>query len=152
MRCPFCGTLDTQVKDSRQSEDGRSIKRRRYCINCHSRFTTFERIELRELTVIKKDGARRPFDREKILRAISLAVRKRPITTEQIDFLIDNLIQKMEKNGESEIPSNFIGEQIMLELAKLDQVAYVRFASVYHDFTEAKDFENFLSKLRNSKD
>ncbi len=147
MRCLFCGTLDTQVKDSRQSEDGRTIKRRRYCINCHSRFTTFERIELRELTVIKKNGTKRPFDREKIMRAINLAVRKRSISTEQIELLVDNIVQQIEKIGESEIQSYFIGEFIMSELAKLDQVSYVRFASVYHDFTEAKDFENFLSKL-----
>jgi transcriptional repressor NrdR len=147
MRCPFCGTLDTQVKDSRQSEDCRSIKRRRYCINCHSRFTTFERIELREITVIKKNGTKRPFDREKMMRAINLAVRKRPITSEQIELLVDNIVQKIERLGESEIQSHFIGEQIMSELAKLDQVAYVRFASVYHDFNETKDFENFLGKL-----
>ena len=151
MRCPFCGTLDTQVKDSRQSEDGRSIKRRRYCINCHSRFTTLERIELRELTVLKKDGSKRPLERDKIMRALSLAVRKRPISSEQIDFLVDNIVQNLEKAGESEIPSHVIGEKIMTELAKLDQVAYVRFASVYHDFSEAKDFENFLSKMSKAK-
>lgn len=151
MRCPFCGTLDTQVKDSRQSEDGRSIKRRRFCINCHSRFTTFERIEMRELIVIKKDGSKRPLEREKIIRALNLAVRKRPITNDQIEFLVDNIVQSLEKAGENEIPSHAIGERIMAELAKLDQVAYVRFASVYHDFSEAKDFENFLNKMSKSK-
>lgn len=147
MRCPFCGTLDTQVKDSRQSDDGRTVKRRRYCVNCHSRFTTFERIELREITVIKKDGSKRPFDREKIVKAINLAVRKRPVTEEQVEFLVDSIEQNVEKTGESEVRSHVIGEKIIYELAKLDQVAYVRFASVYHDFNEAKDFENFLREL-----
>ena len=147
MRCPFCTASDTQVKDSRHSEDERTIKRRRYCLNCHSRFTTFERIELRELSVVKKDGSKRPFDREKIMREVNLAVRKRPVTEEQIERLVDLVAQRIEKTGEHEVASHFIGEQIMQELAKLDQVAYVRFASVYHDFTEAKDFENFLRQL-----
>lgn len=148
MRCPFCSTLDTQVKDSRQSEDGRMVKRRRYCINCHSRFTTLERVEVRELTVIKKDGSKRPFDRQKLLRAISLAARKRPITAEQIEFLVDSIESSLEKTGESEVHSNVIGERVIKELARLDQVAYVRFASVYHDFNNAKDFENFLQIIQ----
>lgn len=147
MRCPHCATLDTQVKDSRQSEDGRIIKRRRYCINCHSRFTTLERIELRELTVIKKDGSKRPFDREKMVKAINLAIRKRPVTQEQVESLVDSIQQNLEKSGETEVSSNVIGEKIILELAKLDQVAYVRFASVYHDFNDAGDFEKFLNEL-----
>ena len=147
MRCPFCGDEDTQVKDSRQSSDNSSIKRRRFCPNCNSRFTTHERIELRELTVLKKDGSKRPFDRQKILHSVSLAVRKRPISNEQIEKLVDTIAQKIEQSGELEIASKNIGQMTMSELAKLDDVAYVRFASVYHDFSGTKDFENFLHNL-----
>ncbi|MBP9791723.1 MAG: transcriptional repressor NrdR [Rickettsiales bacterium] len=147
MRCPFCLTDDTQVKDSRQSADGRFVKRRRYCTKCDSRFTTHERIEHREIIVIKKDGHKRLFDRDKLLKAIYVAVRKRDIDNDQIELLVDNIIKDIEQSGESEVKSKKIGEAVMMALAKLDQVAYVRFASVYHDFSEAKDFEEFLSKL-----
>lgn len=151
MRCPFCLTEDTQVKDSRQGADGRFVKRRRYCANCDSRFTTHERIELREITVTKKDGTKRLFDRDKLLKAIFLAVRKRDIDNDKIELLVDNIIKDIEQSGESEVDSKKIGHAVMNALAKLDQVAYVRFASVYHDFSEAKDFEEFLSKLAQGK-
>lgn len=151
MRCPFCLADDTQVKDSRQGADGRFVKRRRFCPKCGSRFTTHERIELREITVTKKDGTKRLFDRDKLLKAIFLAVRKRDIDNDQIELLVDNIIKDIEQSGESEVDSKKIGQAVMDALAKLDQVAYVRFASVYHDFSEAKDFEEFLSKLAKGK-
>lgn len=151
MLCPFCGAEDTQVKDSRQSLDGRSVKRRRVCLKCNSRFNTYEKIEIRELTVIKKDGSRRPFDQQKIFNSINLAVRKRLIPLDRIELLVDNIVKKIEKSGEAEITSGKIGEMIMEELAKLDDVAYVRFASVYHDFSEIRDFENFLNKIDKNK-
>jgi transcriptional repressor NrdR len=147
MRCPFCLAEDTQVKDSRQSVDGRSVKRRRYCAKCDSRFTTHERIELREILVIKKDGTKRLFDRDKLLKAIYLAVRKRDIDNDKIELMVDNIIKDIEQSGESEVSSTKIGKAAMEALAKLDEVAYVRFASVYHDFSEAKDFEEFLGNL-----
>lgn len=147
MRCPFCGHLDTQVKDSRPSEDGLAIRRRRYCPECESRFTTFERVQIRELTVVKNDGEKRPFDRDKILRSISLATRKRNVDQEEVEKLVNNIVRKLERQGESEIKTSAIGEEIMEGLKKLDQVAYIRFASVYRDFSEPKDFENFVGKL-----
>ena len=147
MRCPFCLTEDTQVKDSRQGADGRFVKRRRYCANCDSRFTTHERIELREILVVKKDGTKRLFDRDKLLNAIYIAARKRDIDNDKIELLVDNLIKDLEQSGESEVSSTKIGKAVMDALAKLDQVAYVRFASVYNDFSEAKDFEEFLGKI-----
>lgn len=147
MKCPFCGNADTQVKDSRPSEDGMAIRRRRYCPACNSRFTTFERVQLRELTVLKKNNVRRPFDRDKITRSISMAVRKRPVTPDQVEQLVNNIVRKLESLGESEIPTPKIGEIVMEELKELDEVAYVRFASVYRNFREAKDFENFIDEL-----
>lgn len=150
MRCPFCGTEDTQVKDSRQGLDSRSVKRRRFCMNCSSRFTTYERLELREITVIKKDGSKRPFDREKTADSIRVAIRKRSITNEQVEMIVNNLIKKIEKSGDFEVTTKEIGQIVMEELAKLDDVAYVRFASVYHDFANVKDFENFLHKISSS--
>lgn len=147
MRCPFCLAEDTQVKDSRQTPDGRIIKRRRYCAKCESRFTTHERIELREIFVIKKDGSKKLFDRDKVLKAIYLAIRKRDIDSDKIELLVDNIIKDIEQTGENEVSSKKIGMAVMDALAKLDQVAYVRFASVYHDFSEAKDFEEFLNKM-----
>lgn len=147
MKCPFCGHTDTQVKDSRPSEDGLTIRRRRYCPECNSRFTTFERVQLRELTVVKKNGERRLFDRDKLARSLQLALRKRPVTPEQTEQLVTRITQKLESLGESEIPTAMIGTIIMEELKKLDTVAYIRFASVYKDFREAKDFEDIVGEL-----
>jgi len=147
MKCPFCGHSDTQVKDSRPSEDGLTIRRRRFCPECNSRFTTFERVQLRELTVLKKNGEHRMFDREKLARSLGIALRKRPVTSEQVEQLITRIIQKLESLGESEIPSSMIGKTIMEELKKVDSVAYIRFASVYRDFREAKDFENIVGEF-----
>ena len=135
------------MKDSRPSEDGLTIRRRRYCPECNSRFTTFERVQLRELTVVKKNGERRLFDRDKLGRSLQLALRKRPVTVEQIEQLITRITQKLESLGESEIPTQMIGMTIMEELKKLDHIAYIRFASVYKDFREAKDFENIVGEL-----
>jgi transcriptional repressor NrdR len=148
MKCPFCGFLDTQVKDSRPSEDGSTIRRRRYCPKCDSRFTTFERVQLRELIVIKRDGERKQFDREKIRRSILLSTRKRPVTEDQVEAVVDKIVSKFEKSGESEINAIAIGSEVMAELSKLDKVAYIRFASVYKDFTDAKDFEEFVNTIK----
>jgi transcriptional repressor NrdR len=147
MKCPFCGFEDTQVKDSRPSDDGLTIRRRRFCPECNSRFTTFERVQLRELTVLKKNGERRMFDRDKLMRSLGIALRKRPVTSEQIEQLATRITQKLESLGESEIPTSMIGTIIMDELKKLDSVGYIRFASVYRDFREAKDFENIVEEL-----
>ncbi len=150
MRCPFCGNDDTQVKDSRPTEDNSAIRRRRFCPNCGARFTTFERIQLRELTVIKKNGLKAPFDRDKLARSIMIATRKRPIDPERIERLINGIVRRLESSGESEIKSDSIGELVMDGLAALDKVAYVRFASVYRNFREAKDFEDFIGSLSGS--
>ncbi len=147
MRCPFCGFEETQVKDSRPSEDNSAIRRRRFCTACGSRFTTFERVQLRELTVIKKDKSKMPFDRDKLQRSITIAVRKRPISPEQVELIVNSIQRQLEVSGESEIPSDQIGEMVMEALSGLDPVAYVRFASVYRDFREAKDFKAFISSL-----
>ncbi|MDE0717227.1 MAG: transcriptional regulator NrdR [Rhodospirillaceae bacterium] len=147
MRCPFCGGDDTQVKDSRPTEDGSSIRRRRFCANCGSRFTTFERVQLRDLVVVKKNGQRVPFDRDKLFRSLSIALRKRPIAEDRIDRIVSSITRRLESSGESDIPAQHIGELVMEALAGLDQVAYVRFASVYKNFREAKDFEQFLGSL-----
>ena len=147
MRCPFCNHEDTQVKDSRPSEDGSSIRRRRFCPACNSRFTTFERVQLRELTVVKTNNERKLFDREKIARSMSIALRKRPVDADAVEMAINRIVQKLESEGESDIPTRRIGALVMEELKKLDAVAYIRYASVYRDFGEAKDFENFVDKL-----
>jgi transcriptional repressor NrdR len=147
MRCPFCGDDDTQVKDSRPTEENNVIRRRRYCPSCGSRFTTFERVQLRELTVVKKDGSRTPFDREKLARSIEIAVRKRPVEPERVERVVSGIVRQLESSGETEIPSSMIGEMVMDALLALDQVAYVRFASVYRNFREAKDFEKFIGSL-----
>lgn len=147
MKCPFCGHPDTQVKDSRPSEDGLTIRRRRYCPECNSRFTTFERVQLRELTVLKKNGERRMFDRDKLARSVNMALRKRPVTQEQIELLVTRIAQKLESLGENEIPTSLVGKIVMEELKKIDTVAYIRFASVYRDFREAKDFEDIVEEL-----
>jgi transcriptional repressor NrdR len=147
MRCPFCGHDDTQVKDSRPTEDNTAIRRRRYCPSCGARFTTFERIQLRELTVIKKGGERVPFDRDKLARSISIATRKRPVEPDRVERLINSIVRRLESAGENEVTSEMIGELVMEGLAALDSVAYVRFASVYRNFREAKDFEDFVGKI-----
>ncbi len=147
MRCPFCGAEDTQVKDSRPAEEGGSIRRRRQCPACGARFTTFERVQLRDLIVVKKDGRRAPFDREKLARSLRIATRKRGIDEERIDQLVNGIVRRIETTGESEVPSRRIGELAMEGLAQLDQVAYVRFASVYKDFADARDFDEFIRRL-----
>ena len=147
MRCPFCGHGDTQVKDSRPTEDNSAIRRRRYCPDCASRFTTFERVQLRELSVIKKSGEKSPFDRDKLMHSLSIALRKRPVEDDRIERIVNSIQRRLETLGESEIPTKVIGEMVMDHLANLDQVAYVRFASVYRNFREAKDFEEFVGQL-----
>ena len=152
MRCPFCGNDDTQVKDSRPTEDNTAIRRRRFCPACGARFTTFERVQLRELTVMKKTGKLVPFDRDKLARSIQIALRKLPIDPERIERLTTGIVRRLESMGESEIPSDVIGEMVMDALANVDQVAYVRFASVYKNFREAKDFENFVENIQTGGD
>ena len=147
MRCPFCGNDDTQVKDSRPTEDNNAIRRRRQCTNCGARFTTFERVQLRELTVVKANGKRETFDRDKLLRSMTVALRKRPVEVERTERVVNSIVRRLESSGESEIPTALVGELIMDALASLDQVAYVRFASVYRNFREARDFEDFIEKL-----
>jgi transcriptional repressor NrdR len=147
MRCPFCGSDETQVKDSRPTEENSAIRRRRACDNCGQRFTTFERIQLRELTVIKNSGSREPLDREKLARSMRIALRKRPVDPERVELVINGIIRRLEGSGETEVRSDDIGQLIMDALASLDQVAYVRFASVYRNFREARDFEDFLGTL-----
>ena len=147
MRCPFCGHDDTQVKDSRPTEDNSAIRRRRFCPSCGSRFTTFERVQLRELTVVKRSGRRVQFDRDKLARSIQTALRKRPVDPERVERVINSIVRRLESSGESDIPSTQIGELVMDALANLDSVAYVRYASVYRNFREAKDFEDFVGKL-----
>lgn len=147
MRCPYCGSQDSQVKDSRPAEDGGAIRRRRVCPDCNGRFTTFERIQLRELQVLKKSGKKVPFDRDKLARSIEVALRKRPVDPERIERLISGIVRRLEQSGDQEIPSDTIGEMVMEALKGLDDVAYVRFASVYRDFREAKDFESLIGEL-----
>jgi transcriptional repressor NrdR len=146
MRCPFCGHSESQVKDSRPSEDGASIRRRRLCPECGGRFTTFERVQLRELTIIKRSGRRAPFDREKLVRSISVAIRKRPVEPERVEQLVNGIVRQLESMGETEIGSNVVGELVMKALEGLDDVAYVRYASVYRDFKQTDDFAEFLRK------
>jgi transcriptional repressor NrdR len=147
MRCPFCSSEDTQVKDSRPSEDGAAIRRRRYCPDCAGRFTTFERVQLRELTVLKRSGRRTPFDRDKLARSVSVALRKRPVEPERIERMVSGIVRQLESLGESEVKSEQIGALVMEGLKNLDDVAYVRFASVYKNFREARDFEELLGEL-----
>ncbi|MDQ1079797.1 transcriptional regulator NrdR [Pseudoroseomonas cervicalis] len=147
MRCPFCGSEDTQVKDSRPADDGAAIRRRRSCPSCGARFTTFERVTLRELTVVKSDQRRVPFDRDKLARSIRIALRKRPVDEDRIERIVNGIQRRLEAEGESEITSRAIGEMVMETLKELDQVAYVRFASVYRNFGEASDFRAFLGSL-----
>jgi len=152
MRCPFCGHEDTQVKDSRPTEDSAAIRRRRSCPACGARFTTFERVQLRELMVVKKDGEKVPFDREKLMRSFHIALRKRPVDEERIERIVNSIQRRLETLGEQEIPTKVIGEMVMDNLADLDPVAYVRFASVYRNFREARDFEEFVGKLGGQDD
>jgi transcriptional repressor NrdR len=147
MRCPYCGNDDTQVKDSRPTEDGNAIRRRRVCGTCGGRFTTFERVQLRELTVLKRSGRRVPFDRDKLMRSVQVALRKRPVEAERIERMVNGIVRQLESTGESEINSEEIGQLVMEGLKSVDDVAYVRFASVYRDFREAKDFEAVLGEL-----
>jgi transcriptional repressor NrdR len=147
MRCPSCSSLDTQVKDSRPTEDSGAIRRRRVCLACNFRFTTFERVQLRELIVIKRNGRRAPFDRDKLLRSLQIALRKRPVEPERVERTVSKIVRELESLGESEITTETIGEMIMENLRELDDVAYVRFASVYRNFREAKDFRAVLGEL-----
>ena len=147
MRCPYCGNAETQVKDSRPSEDGAAIRRRRNCPDCGGRFTTFERVQLRELMVVKRSGRRVPFDRDKLMRSVQIALRKRPVEQERVERMVSGLVRRLESLGESEIKADFIGKLVMEGLRGLDDVAYVRFASVYKNFREAKDFEELLGEL-----
>lgn len=147
MRCPFCGHEDSQVKDSRPTEDGAAIRRRRQCEGCAARFTTFERIQLRELVVLKSEDRRQPFDRDKLLRSVSIACRKRPIDQVRIEKLVSGIQRQLETQGDGEVSSTRIGEMVMEGLKSLDSVAYIRFASVYKDFTEARDFEEFAGNV-----
>ena len=146
MRCPFCGHAESQVKDSRPSEDGAAIRRRRLCPECGGRFTTFERVQLRELTILKRSGRRTPFERDKLSRSIAIATRKRSIDPDRIERMISSIVRQLESMGETELPSSTIGELIMKHLKQLDDVAYVRYASVYRDFRETQDFARFLGE------
>ncbi len=146
MKCPFCGHLESQVKDSRPSEDGAAIRRRRSCPECEGRFTTFERVQLRELTILKKSGRRTPFAREKLQRSIDIALRKRPVDAERVERMVSSIVRQLESRGETEIESSVVGELVMKALKALDEVAYVRYASVYRDFRETQDFARFLGK------
>jgi transcriptional repressor NrdR len=151
MRCPFCGHEETQVKDSRPTEDNSSIRRRRQCPACGARFTTFERVQLRELMVIKKDNNRTVFDREKLVRSINISCRKRPVNPDKIELITNSIQRRLESSGETEIPTKVIGELVMDALKELDRVAYLRFASVYKDFQETDDFRKFIDKNLNLK-
>ena len=152
MRCPFCGHDDSQVKDSRPSEDNSAIRRRRHCPECGGRFTTFERVQLRDLVVVKKSGRKVPFDRDKLLRSVEIAVRKRNVDPERIDRAVTGIVRQLESSGETEVASGEVGRLVMEALKSLDDVAYVRFASVYRNFREAKDFHDVLGELRGDED
>ena len=152
MRCPFCAHEDSQVKDSRPSEDNAAIRRRRHCPECGGRFTTFERVQLRELIVVKKSGRRETFDRDKLERSINHALRKRPVERERVERTVTGIVRRLESMGENEIPANVIGELVMQALASLDKVAYIRFASVYKNFRETRDFEKLIGDLEGEDD
>lgn len=152
MRCPYCTNHDTQVKDSRPTEDGSAIRRRRICSGCGGRFTTFERVQLRELTVLKKSGKRVPLDRDKLTRSVSTAIRKRDLAPDRVEQMISGIVRQLESQTEGDITSDQIGKLVMEGLKHVDEVAYVRFASVYKDFQEAKDFEGFLSELEEDEE
>lgn len=152
MRCPYCGSTNTQVKDSRPSEDHTAIRRRRVCADCSGRFTTFERVQLRELTVVKKNGRRAPFDRDKLMRSIQIALRKRSVDPERVERMVSGIVRRLENMGDGDIKSQTIGRLVMEGLKGLDDVAYVRFASVYKNFREARDFEALLGELAGEED
>ncbi len=152
MRCPFCNSEDTQVKDSRQAEDGSAVRRRRLCGSCGGRFTTFERVQLRELTVVKKTGRRVAFDRDKLARSVMIALQKRPVEPERVEQMISGVVRQLESAGNSDITSDQIGELVMEGLSRLDKVAYVRYASVYRDFRATEDFEAFIEEENLVKD
>ncbi len=152
MRCPFCASEDSQVKDSRHTEDGNAIRRRRLCGSCGSRFTTFERIQLRELTVMKKNGRTLPFDREKLARSTRIALQKRPVTAEQIERMVSGIVRRLESSGDAEISTEMIGQMVMESLLNLDHVAYVRYASVYQDFNNVTDFAAFIREEKLTTD
>ena len=152
MRCPYCGGEETQVKDSRSTEDDTAIRRCRVCLTCGGRFTTFERVQLRELTVVKRSGRRVPFDRDKLMRSVQVAMRKRPTPSEQVEQMVSGIVRQLESSGESEITAEEIGNLVMAALKTVDDVAYVRFASVYKDFREARDFEAFIGELAQPDD
>ena len=152
MRCPFCGNEETQVKDSRPSEDSAAIRRRRFCPGCDQRFTTFERVQLREMTVVKAGNRRQPFDRDKLIRSMQVALRKRPVDPERVERMVNGIVRQLESAGENEVQAGEIGQLVMEGLKGIDDVAYVRFASVYRDFREAKDFEAVLGELSGEAD
>mgnify|MGYP005643573463 FL=1 len=152
MRCPFCSFIDTQVKDSRPSQDHAAIRRRRFCPSCGSRFTTFERVQLRELTVVKRDDSRTPFERDKLMRSINIATRKRPVDPEDIERMVNGIVRRLETLGENDVTSTAIGELVMDGLSQLDSIAYVRFASVYRNFRETKDFEDFIEEIHSDQE
>lgn len=151
MRCPFCGNTDTQVKDSRPAEDHAAIRRRRLCPSCGGRFTTYERVQLRDLVVVKKNGKREDFDRDKLARSIRIAMQKRPVEVDRVEQMISGIVRRLESTGDSDVESDSIGEIVMDALARIDTVAYVRFASVYKNFQAADDFEEFVHELRPPK-
>ena len=152
MRCPFCNHEDTQVKDSRPAEESVAIRRRRECTECNARFTTFERIQLRDMTVIKSGDRRQPFDRDKVSRSMQVALRKRPVSVEEIEKTVSHIVRQLESHGEPEIKSGQIGEPVMKALAKLDTVGYIRYASVYRDFCKPEDFKDFLEETRHLRE
>jgi len=152
MRCPYCGSINTQVKDSRPTEDHAAIRRRRVCADCSGRYTTFERVQLRELMVVKKNGRRVPFDRDKLKRSVQIALRKRPVDPERVERMVSGIVRRLENMGEGDISSETIGRLVMEALRALDDVAYVRFASVYKNFREARDFEALLGELTGTED
>ena len=152
MQCPFCNNQETQVRDSRPTEENSAIRRRRQCLACGGRFTTFERIQMRDLTVVKRSGKRAPFDRDKLMRSVEISVRKRSIDPDVIERMVTGIVRQLESTGETDIPSNLIGSLIMAALREVDMVSYVRFASVYKNFREVKDFEDFVGELGNPCD
>ena len=152
MRCPFCSQSDTQVKDSRPSEDDQAVRRRRLCNSCGGRFTTFERVQLREVIVLKSDGKAEPFDRDKLHRSIAVALRKRSIEAEQVEHIVNGIVRQIENMGDAEVESSHIGSVVMDVLREIDQVAYIRFASVYRDFTEVSDFQSVLDEFSRNKE
>ncbi len=152
MRCPFCGFADTQVKDSSPTEDGSAIRRRRVCTECGGRFTTFERVQLRELIVVKRSGKRVPFDRDKLMRSIQIALRKRPVDPERVERLVSGIVRQLEASGESDIPAENIGRIVMEALKALDDVAYVRFASVYRNFRDPREFQQLIGEMAEDGD